>query len=88
MNQEAIKELSEKREFCKIYILKKYEKKKKENIEELLKWAKGEEKNSFTIKYISYVFIASNCNNYISSNYRKIPITYLLLVFDDKLFSY
>lgn len=58
-NQEAIKELANKREFCeKIYFAASIENKKKENIEELLKWAKGEEKNSFTTKYISYVFIA------------------------------
>ena len=58
-NQEAIRELASKRGFCeKIYFVASIENKKKENIEELLKWAKSEEKNSFTTRYISYIFIA------------------------------
>ena len=45
-NQEAIKELAKKREFCEsLYFEASIENKKKENIEELLKWAKSEEKN-------------------------------------------
>ena len=48
--QEAIKELSNKREFCeKIYFEASIENKKKENIEELLKWLDKDEKSNFTI---------------------------------------
>lgn len=79
-NQEAIKELSEKREFCeKVYLEASIESKKKENIEELLKWAKSEEKVSFTIKYIAYIFIAITSIILFLLIIRRIPITYLLL---------
>ena len=79
-NQEAIKELANKREFCeKIYFAASIENKKKENIEELLKWVKGEEKNSFTTKYISYIFIAITVIIIFLSIIGRIPITYLLL---------
>lgn len=79
-NQEAIKELAGKREFCeKVYFEASIENKKKENIEELLKWAMKEEKISFTIKYISYVFIAITSIILFLSIIGRIPITYLLL---------
>lgn len=79
-NQEAIKELAKKREFCEgLYFEASIENKKKENIEELLKWAKSEEKNSFTIKYISYVFIAITAIIIFLAIIGRIPITYLLL---------
>ena len=51
-DQDAIRELTNKREFCeKLYFEASIENKKKENIQELLKWGKSEEKNSFTTKY-------------------------------------
>ena len=79
-NQEVIKELASKREFCEnIYFAASIENKKKENIEELLKWAKGEEKNSFTTKYISYIFIAITSIIIFLSIIGRIPITYVLL---------
>ena len=49
--QEAIKELSNKREFCeKIYFEASIENKKKENIEELLKWLDKDEKSNSPMK--------------------------------------
>ena len=62
-----------------IYFAASIENKKKENIEELLKWAKGEEKNSFTTKYISYIFIAITSIIIFLSIIGRIPITYVLL---------
>ena len=44
-----------------------------------MKWAKSEEKNSFTIKYISYVFIAITAIIIFLAIIGRIPITYLLL---------
>lgn len=79
-NQEAIKELAEKREFCeKVYLEASIESNKKENIEELLKWVKNEDKISFTIKYIAYVFIVINSIMLFLLITRRIPTTYLLL---------
>lgn len=79
-NQEAIKELAKKREFCeKIYFEASIENKRKENIEELLNWAKKEEKVSFTIKYIAYVFIAITSIILFLLITSRIPVTYLLL---------
>lgn len=79
-NQEAIKELSKKRDFCeKLYFEATIQNKKKENIEELLKWAKSEEKNSFTIKYVSYIFIAITLILIFLTIIGRFPITYLLL---------
>lgn len=79
-NQEAIKELVKKREFCeKVYFEASIESKKKENIEDLLKWAKSEEKVSFTIKYIAYVFIAITTIIVFLLITKRIPISYLLL---------
>lgn len=79
-NQEAIKELSKKRDFCeKLYFEATIQNKKKENIEELLKWAKSEEKNSFTIKYVSYIFIAITLILIFLTIIGRFPVTYLLL---------
>lgn len=79
-NQEAIKELSKKREFCeKLYLEASIQNKKKENIKELLNWAKSEEKNSFTIKYISYIFIAITLILIFLTIIGRFPVTYLLL---------
>lgn len=79
-NQEAIKELSKKRDFCeKLYFEATIQNKKKENIEELLKWAKSDEKNSFTIKYVSYIFIAITLILIFLTIIGRFPITYLLL---------
>ncbi len=79
-NQEAIKELSKKRDFCeKLYFEATIQNKKKENIEELLKWAKSDEKNSFTIKYVSYIFIAITLILIFLTIIGRFPVTYLLL---------
>lgn len=79
-NQEAIKELSKKRDFCeKLYFEATIQNKKKENIEELLKWAKSEEKNSFTIKHVSYIFIAITLILIFLTIIGRFPVTYLLL---------
>ncbi|WP_294196797.1 DNA mismatch repair protein MutS [uncultured Clostridium sp.] len=79
-NQEAIKELSKKRDFCeKLYFEATIQNKKKENIEELLKWDKSEEKNSFTIKYVSYIFIAITLILIFLTIIGRFPVTYLLL---------
>ncbi|MCI9303319.1 MAG: DNA mismatch repair protein MutS [Clostridium sp.] len=79
-NQEAIKELSKKRDFCeKLYFEATIQNKNKENIEELLKWDKSEEKNSFTIKYVSYIFIAITLILIFLTIIGRFPVTYLLL---------
>ena len=78
--QEAIKELSNKREFCeKIYFEASIENKKKENIEELLKWLDKDEKSNFTIKYISYLFIAITFIMIFLTITRKVSISNLIL---------
>lgn len=78
--QDAIRELTNKREFCeKLYFEASIENKKKENIQELLKWGKSEEKNSFTTKYISYIFITVTAIIIFLSIIGRISITYLLL---------
>ena len=54
-----LKELINKREFCEsIYIKGASESDKNENLEELLKWVRKKDENSFTIRYIPYFFIA------------------------------
>ena len=78
--QEAIKELANKREFCeKIYFEASIESKKKEKLKELLDWASNEEKNNFTVKYISYIFIAITCIILFLTIIGRLSISYLIL---------
>ena len=78
--QEAIKELADKREFCeKIYFEASIENKKKEKVKELLEWAASEEKNNFTVKYISYIFIAITCIILLLTIIGRLSISYLIL---------
>lgn len=78
--QEAIKELANKREFCeKIYFEESIESKKKEKLKELLDWASNEEKNNFTVKYISYIFIAITCIILFLTIIGRLSISYLIL---------
>ena len=78
--QEAIKELADKREFCeRIYFEASIENKKKEKLKELLEWALSEEKNNFTVKYISYIFIAITCIILFLTIIGRLSISYLIL---------
>lgn len=78
--QEAIKELSKKRDFCeKIYFKASIENKKKENIEELLKWADKKQNSNFTIKYISYLFIVVTFTIIFLTITGRLSISYLVL---------
>ena len=81
--QEAIRELSKKREFATNLFVDSYElkKSKNSNIEELLNWANEEKSSRLTIKYIPYVFIASTTIFIILALANKMPSRYLLLVF-------
>lgn len=81
--QQAVQELSQKREFATNLFVDSYElkKNKNSNIEELLSWAKEEKTSRLTIKYIPYIFIASTTIFIILSLTNKMPATYLLLVF-------
>ena len=81
--QEAIKELSNKREFTKNLFVHSYElkKNKRGNVEELLKWVKTEKNEGLTIKYIPYFFIASTTIFIFLALIGKMQATYLLLVF-------
>lgn len=81
--QQAIQELSEKREFATNLFVDSYElkKNKNSNIEELLNWAREEKTSRLTIKYIPYLFIASTTIFIILALTNKMPATYLLLVF-------
>ena len=81
--QQAVQELSQKREFATKLFVDSYElkKNKNSNIEELLNWAKEEKASRLTIKYIPYIFIASTTIFIILAITNKIPATYLLLVF-------
>lgn len=79
-NQDSIKELVKKREFCeKVYFESKIEKNKKENIEEVLSWAKKDEGISLTTKYIGYIFIAITAILLFSTIIGKLPVSYLIL---------
>lgn len=79
-SQEAIKELTSKRKFCEqFYFNANIENKKKQNIGELLKWSKSKEKNSFTIKYIAYVFIVITIILILLATMGRIPVSYILL---------
>ncbi|WP_196001147.1 DNA mismatch repair protein MutS [Clostridium sp. 1001271B_151109_B4] len=78
--QEAIKELADKREFCeRIYFEASIENKKKEKLKELLEWALSEEKNNFTVKYISYIFIVITCIILFLTIIGRLSISYLIL---------
>ena len=81
--QQAIKELSQKREFATNLFVESYElkKNKNSNIEDLLKWVQKEKTKRFTIKYIPYFFIASTTIFIILALTKKMNPTYLLLVF-------
>ena len=81
--QKAIQELSSKRDFATNLFVDSYEfkKNKNSNIEGLLSWAKEKKTSRFTIKYIPYFFIASTTIFIILALTKKMPSSYLLLVF-------
>ena len=79
-NQEALKELSEKREFCeKIYINSDYSKDIKESSKNLLMWMESDEKTTFTHKYISYLFISITLIFIYLTLSGRLPVNYLIL---------
>lgn len=79
-NQEAIKELSGKKEFReKLYFEASAGKKKKDNINELIEWSRSEEKNSVTTKFVPYIFIAVTIIIAFCVVVGKLPISYLVL---------
>lgn len=78
--QEAIKELSNKRNFAeRIYVEANDNKKEKKNINDLLEWSKSKEKASNTIKYIPYIFIAVTIMIIFLVIDKRLPISYLVL---------
>jgi DNA mismatch repair ATPase MutS len=78
--QEAIKELSSKRDFAeRIYVEATDNKKEKKNIDDLLIWAKTKEKAGITIKYIPYIFISVTIMIIILLINRQLSISYLVL---------
>lgn len=81
--QKAIQELSSKRDFATNLFVDSYElkKNKNSNIEGLLSWAKEKKTSRLTIKYIPYFFIASTTIFIILALTKKMPSSYLLLVF-------
>ena len=81
--QEAIQELSQKREFATNLFVDSYElkKNKNSNIEDLLSWSKEDKSSRLTIKYVPYFFIVSTIIFIILALTNKMPATYLLLVF-------
>ena len=78
--QEAIRELSSKREFSsKIYVEATDNKKWKKNINDLLDWAKSKEKIGNTLKYIPYIFIAITLMFIFLVITKRLTISYLIL---------
>lgn len=78
--QEAIKELSNKRNFSeRIYVEATDNKKDKKNINDVLKWSQSKENAGITIKYIPYIFIAVTIIIIILVMNKRLPISYLAL---------
>lgn len=78
--QEAIKELSNKRNFSeRIYVEATDNKKDKKNINDVLKWSQSKENAGITIKYIPYIFIAVTIIIIILVMNKRLPISYLVL---------
>lgn len=78
--QEAIKELSNKRNFSeRIYVEATDNKKDKKNINDVLKWSESKENAGITIKYIPYIFIAVTIIIIILVINKRLPISYLVL---------
>ena len=78
--QEAIKELSEKRGFCeKIYISFNKGKKDKHSVDKFLQWMEKDEKVSFTVRYIPYLFITITLLFLYLTVAGRIPVNYLIL---------
>lgn len=79
--QEALKELSEKRAFCEDIYVQFNDRKKKSiySIEDLLNWMERDEKISFTVKYVPYLFIAITCIFLYLVVAGKVPVNYLIL---------
>ena len=78
--QEAIKELSEKRGFCeKIYISFNKGKKDKHSVDKFLQLMEKDEKVSFTVRYIQYLFITITLLFLYLTVAGRIPVNYLIL---------
>lgn len=79
-NQEAIKELADKREFCeKIYLEAYREKKEKDKLDLLIKWINEKSDNNFTIRFIPYFFITITSILLFLTVIGRLEIKYLLL---------
>ena len=78
--QEAIKELSGKREFCEnIYISFNKGKKDKHSVDKFLAWMEKEEKISFTVRYVPYLFIIITLLFLYLTAAGRVPVNYLIL---------
>ena len=78
--QEAIKELSQKRDFCeKIYISFNKGKKDKHSVDKFLAWMEKEEKISFTVRYVPYLFIIITLLFLYLTAAGRVPVNYLIL---------
>ena len=78
--QEAIKELSQKRDFCeKIYISFNKGKKDKHSVDKFLDWMEKDEKISFTVRYVPYLFITITLLFLYLTAAGRIPVNYLIL---------
>lgn len=79
-NQESIKELADKREFCeKIYLESYNRKKERDKLDSLLKWTKEKADTNFTIRFIPYFFIAITGILLFLTIIGRLEIKYLLL---------
>lgn len=85
-NQEAIKELKDKRELCQnIYLETCNDKYSDKNIDRFIQWMKGDKVISLTPKYIPYLFLTVTYTILFFTIIRKIPISVLVL---DLLINY
>ena len=80
--QEGIKELAEKIQWRqKLIIESTFNKGGKNEVKELLNWANGKTKIGYSLKVIPYIFITLTIVSMLLVALKKMPFSYLILVF-------